>query len=123
MPAPTPENSHRSSRIRTICDALLICTLVLFSCIGLVAALPGAGASEPGPVAAVFAPWVSADEALRRGIAAGGRVLRPGSWPFVILLASEPEDGTADERPHGAWFVLRLDGLRGCGLDFGGRAP
>lgn len=94
---------------------------MLFSCIGLVAALPGADASHSGPVAAVFAPWVSADEALARGVAAGRRVLRAGSWPFVILLASEPEDATTAERPRGAWFVLRLDGLRGCGLDFGGR--
>ena len=101
---------------------MLICALLLLSCIGLVAALPSSDASGVAPVAAVFAPWVSADEALRRGLASGRRVLRHGAWPFVILLASGTEQGGPAGRPSGAWFVLRLDGLRGCGLASQGKA-
>ena len=79
--------------------------------------MPGPVAGAPAPLAAIFPPWISGREAVARSLAAGGRILRQGAVPFVVVLAPE----TA-ERPAGALLMLRLDGLAGCIISPGGDA-
>lgn len=78
------------------------------------ASLPGASASQRQPLAAVFAPWTSGEEAVARSLAAGARILRAGAAPFVVVLAPEPGAAMPVARPAGALLLLRLDGLAGC---------
>jgi len=90
-------------------DATLIASLLLVSVPLSLASLPQASAGASAPLAAVFLPWVSADDAVARSLAAGARILRLGTVPFVVVLA--PESAV---RPDGAVLMLRLDGLAGC---------
>lgn len=75
-------------------------------------ALPGASLAQPAPLAVVFPPWVSGDEAIARSLSAGHRVLRSGRSASIVIVA--PADAAAPERPIGAIMVLALAGLAGC---------
>jgi hypothetical protein len=101
-------------RVRTLRDISLISAMAVCSGFAALASLPGASASQPQPVAAVFAPWTSGEEAMARSLAAGARVLRLGAAPFVVVLAPEPDAAMPVARPAGALLLLRLDGLAGC---------
>jgi hypothetical protein len=87
----------------------LIAGLALCSGMLTLASLPGAVAGPSIPLAAIFPPWVSGEDAVARSLATGARILRQGSVPFIVVLAPE----TA-ARPSGALLMLRLDGLAGC---------
>lgn len=76
------------------------------------ASLPGSDPSRPQPLAAIFPPWTSGEDAVTRSLAAGASVLRRGAAPFVVVLA--PGLDAAPTRPAGAFLLLRLDGLAGC---------
>lgn len=99
----------RSRRLRQWCDIGLIGGLAICSGAIVLASLPGPVVGPPVPLAAIFPPWVSGEEAVARSLAAGGRILRQGAVPFVVVLAPEAAD-----RPAGALLMLRLDGLAGC---------
>lgn len=99
----------RSRRLRQWRDIGLIAGLALCSGLLALASLPGPAAGPSAPLAAIFPPWMSGDEAVARSLATGARIVRQGSVPFVVVLASE----TA-VRPAGALLMLRLDGLAGC---------
>jgi len=107
-PIATPAAS-RFGRLRQWRDIGLIAGLALFSGVVTLASLPGPAAGSPVPLAAIFPPWMSGDEAVARSLATGARILRQGAVPFVVVLAPE----TA-ARPVGALLMLRLDGLTGC---------
>lgn len=99
----------RLRRLRQWRDAGLIAGLAVCSGVVTLASLPGPISGPPAPLAAIFPPWVSGEEAVARSLATGARILRQGAVPFVVVLAPE----TA-ARPAGALLMLRLDGLAGC---------
>ncbi|KRE24229.1 hypothetical protein ASE66_03005 [Bosea sp. Root483D1] len=101
--------ASRSRRFRQWRDIGLIAGLALCSGLLTLASLPGPAVGASPPLAAIFPPWVSGDEAVARSLATGARILRQGAVPFVVVLA--PETAT---RPSGALLMLRLDGLAGC---------
>ncbi|MGX1788009.1 hypothetical protein ACWIGM_14765 [Bosea sp. NPDC055332] len=103
---PTASRLARPGRWR---DIGLIAGLSICSGFIALASLPGPVSGPSAPLAAIFPPWISGEDAVARSLAAGGRILRQGAVPFVVVLAPE----TA-ERPVGALLVLRLDGLAGC---------
>ena len=90
-------------------DIGMIAGLALGSGFLALASLPGHVAGPSSPLAAIFPPWISGDDAVARSLATGARILRQGAVPFVVVLAPE----TA-ARPAGALLMLRLDGLAGC---------
>lgn len=96
-------------RLRRWRDVGLIAGLAVCSGLLALASLPGRVPGASPPLAAIFPPWVSGEEALARSLATGARILRQGTVPFIVVLAPE----TA-ERPSGALLMLRLDGLAGC---------
>ncbi|WP_108045036.1 hypothetical protein [Bosea sp. 124] len=77
-------------------------------------ALPGETSARREPVAIVFPPWVSRDEAVARSLSAGYPVLRSGRSPFVVIAAPARTDAAPAARPQGAVMVLALAGLAGC---------
>lgn len=103
----------RSQQFRQWRDIGLITGLVLCSGLVTVASLPGPAAGPAAPLAVIFPPWVSGEEAMMRSLATGARLLRQGAMPFVVVVA--PEAATVPAaRPVGAMLMLRLDGLAGC---------
>lgn len=75
-------------------------------------ALPGAHSASPTPLAIVFPPWVSREDAIARSLSAGHRVLRSGRTAAIVIVA--PAEAAAPGRPAGAMMVLALSGLAGC---------
>jgi hypothetical protein len=102
----------RSRQIRQWRDIGLIAGLAFCSGLVTLASLPGPAAGPAAPLAVIFPPWVSGEEAVSRSLATGARLLRQGAVPFVVVLA--PEANALAARPAGAMLVLRLDGLAGC---------
>lgn len=101
--------AFRSRRPRHWREIGMIVGLAFSSGLMALASLPGPAAGSAAPLAAIFPPWISSEDAMARSLATGARILRQGSVPFVIVLAPE----TA-ARPTGALLMLRLDGLAGC---------
>lgn len=110
-----PANRGLSGRERAV-----LCFMFLASIVVAVLALPGASPGQATPLAIVFAPWVSADEAITRSLSSGYRVLRSGRSSFVVIAA--PIEAAAAVRPQGAVMVLALVGLAGC-LDAAATEP
>jgi len=70
---------------------------------------------QPGePIAALFMPNVSPDDAFRRVVSAGGTVLRPGGLPSMIIARSRDPDFTTALYQMGAVLVADANGARGC---------
>jgi len=102
-----------ASMLRKLMSVLPAAALALMSLATLAAVKLTPG--QPGePVAALFRPDVSADDAFRRVVAAGGYVLRAGGLPSLIIArSSDPEFITALYR-MGAVLVADANGARGC---------
>ncbi len=101
--------ASRTRRLRPWRDVGLIAGMALCSAVLALASLPGPVAGASPPLAAIFPPWVSGEEAVARSLATGARILRHGTVPFIVVLAPE-----SAARPSGALLMLRLDGLAGC---------
>lgn len=86
--------------------------------LGAVASLPQAQAGQTRPLALIFPPWTSQQDAVARSFAAGHEILRSGVASFIVIAAPQGEGGTAVAKPEGAMLMLALDGLAGC-LDSG----
>ena len=81
------------------------------------AVLPLAALGRPAPdqpVAVVFAPGVSLDDALGRVMAAGGLPLRAGRFGNVLVARSDRDDFADNLQKQGAWLLLDPI-LAGCG--------
>lgn len=113
MPQVVMPTASRTQLLRQWRDISLIAGFALCSGFAALASLPGAVAGPPAPLAAIFPPWISGDEAVARTLATGARILRQGAVPFVVVLAPEIAEAPA-ARPSGAILMLRLDGLAGC---------
>lgn len=88
-----------------------VLALAAFALLPLGAALATRAAPRgPGPVAAIFPPWWSAERSV---VAAGtaGPVLRLGALPFVVVAAADH----ARLRQAGAWLLLDPFALAACG--------
>ena len=96
------------------CERAALCFMFLASIVVAVAALPGTSPAQRTPVAIVFPPWISGDEAVARSIAAGHLVLRSGRSAFVVIAATADAAAAPVRRPQGAVLVLALAGLAGC---------
>lgn len=94
-------------------ERVALCLMFLASIVGAVAALPGASPAKRTPVAIVFPPWITGDEAVTRSIDAGHLVLRSGRSAFIVIVAADADTASA-HRPQGAILVLVLAGLAGC---------
>ena len=92
----------------------------------LALALPMATVLTPSPrgrdaeVAIVFPPWTAGAVAVERA-SAGGRLVRLGRYPFIII---HPDAGgfTGLAARVGAWFVVDASGVGGCPPVSGRRA-
>lgn len=98
-------------------DGAILALVLLSTLMAAVASLPGADASGQ-PLALIFPPWLSREEAMARSLAAGHLVLRGGASPFIVIAAPAAPGAAKPARPEGAWLILAPTGLAGC-LDEG----
>jgi hypothetical protein len=104
---------HFSTRSRPLVDGMLIaCFALVSSCavarIALEPRDPSAG------VAVVFAPWTSQEDALARAVEAGGRFIRYGAFPFVVVVMPETADYLSRISRDGALLVADPRALAAC---------
>jgi len=65
-------------------------------------------------VGVIFAPWTSGEAALRRAVGAGGRFVRFGVLPFVVVVIPEDPDYLARVAADGALLVVDPQALAAC---------
>jgi hypothetical protein len=65
-------------------------------------------------VGVVFAPWTPADAAFGRAVEAGGRFVRFGALPFIVVVTPETADYADRVRAAGALFVVDPQILAAC---------
>jgi hypothetical protein len=98
--------------VRTL-DVVLIAVLAAVSFaailrIGLAPRNPDAG------VAVIYAPWTSADQTLRRSVAAGARFVRFGGWPFIAIVMPEQPAYVSRALTGSALLAVDPEVLAGC---------
>lgn len=65
-------------------------------------------------VAAIFAPWTGADQAIRQVAMAGGRVVRPGLIDAIVVAQGDDADFADRLYAAGAWAVVDPAAWGGC---------
>jgi hypothetical protein len=77
-----------------------LASFLLVARIGLAPRDPSQG------VGVVFAPWTGADAAFVRAVEAGGRFVRFGGLPFIVVVTPEAADYADRVRAAGALFIV-----------------
>ena len=98
-----------SSMLRTVAPPVTT-ALAGFVAVAALALSPPAA----GPVAALFAPWLSGDEVLHRVAAADAAIVRWGALDSVVVVGSERPDLSNRLRAAGAWLVVDPVAIAGC---------
>src|SRR5262245_65379849 len=88
--------------------AFALASFLLVARIGLAPREPSQG------VGVVFAPWTGADAAFVRAVEAGGRFVRFGALPFIVVVSPETADYADRVRAGGALFVVDPRILAAC---------
>jgi len=76
-----------------------------------------ASAPDPsGQVALVYSPFSASGEAFRQAAATGGRIVRVGRKPWIVVVAPDPDNAAfaAQARASGAWLQLNPVIAGGC---------
>ena len=104
---------HFSARSRPFVDGILIVGFALasFCAVARIALEPRDPASG---VAVVFAPWTSQEDALARAVEAGGRFVRYGAFPFIVVIVPETADYLSRIASDGAVLVADPRALAAC---------
>ena len=98
---------------RRMVDGALIALLTLASFYGIARA--GLAPRDPAAgVGVIFAPWISPDAALVRAVAAGGRIVRAGGFPSVVIVVPDDPDYTSRVLHQGALMVVDPFVLEAC---------
>jgi hypothetical protein len=102
-----------STRSRLLVDGILIAGFALasFCAVARIALEPRDPAAG---VAVVFAPWTSQEDALARAVEAGGRFIRYGAFPFVVVVMPETADYLSRISRDGALLVADPRALAAC---------
>ena len=104
--------SKRSGIVLAATGLFLVATLLAPAAFSL-------APSDPTSVAVVFPPWRDHEADFLSVIAAGGRILREGALPNILI--AKGEDGRFGTRLYaeGAWAVVDPLALGGCLLGHG----
>lgn len=94
------------SRLGRVLEAAALAAFALASFL-LVARIGLAPRDPAQGVGVVFAPWTDADAAFIRAVEAGGRFVRFGALPFIVVVMPETPDYA--ERVHAAGALLLVD--------------
>ena len=79
------------------------------------AARLGLAPREPdNGVAVIFAPWISQEQAVARAARPGGRLVRMGGLPFIVVVTPDGPDYTARVLADGAMLVVDPKAIAAC---------
>jgi len=101
------------SRLGRALDAVALAIFAVASFL-LVARIGLAPRDPSEGVGVVFAPWTGADAAFVRAVEAGGRFVRFGALPFIVVVSPETADYADRVRAGGALFVVDPRILAAC---------
>jgi hypothetical protein len=105
-------NQVYSRRSKTTDVAVLVSlSLAMFCASARIGLVPRDSADG---VAVIFAPWTAAETALERSVADGGRILRFGSYPFIVVVMPDRADYADRMLDAGAWLVVDPKTLAAC---------
>jgi hypothetical protein len=65
-------------------------------------------------VAVIFAPWTNGTSSLTRAVMSGGRFVRYGRQPFIVVVVPEVPDYLSRAFANGAVLVVDPRALGGC---------
>src|SRR5215813_15269386 len=97
---PSPSRFGRALEAAALA-VFALASFLLVARIGLAPRDPSQG------VGVVFAPWTGADAAFVRAVEAGGRFVRFGALPFIVVVMPETPDYA--ERVHAAGALWLVD--------------
>jgi hypothetical protein len=102
-----------SARSHPLVDGVMIACFALasFCAVARIALSPRDPAAG---VAVVFAPWTSPEDALARAVEAGGRFVRYGAFPFIVVIMPETADYLSRISRDGALLVADPQALAAC---------
>src|SRR5262245_2808165 len=101
------------SRLGRALEAVALGSFALASF--LLVARIGFAARDPAQgVGVVFAPWTGADAAFVRAVEAGGRFVRFGGLPFIVVVTPEAADYAERVGAAGALLVVDTVALVDC---------
>jgi hypothetical protein len=102
-----------SPRLSRILEGTAIVAFALISTFAV--ARVGLEPSDPSRgVGVIFAPWIDADAALTRAVAAGGRIVRFGGLSFVVVVEPDSADYIRRVKAAGALFIVDPRILAAC---------
>ena len=104
---PSPSRFGRALEA-TALAVFALASFLLVARIGLAPRDPSQG------VGVVFAPWIGADAAFVRSVEAGGRFVRFGAFPFIVVVTPETADYADHVRAAGALLVVDPRVLAAC---------
>jgi hypothetical protein len=102
--------SPRSSRIieGTAIAAFALLSTIAVARIGLEPSDPSKG------VGVIFAPWTDGNAAFTRAVGAGGRFVRYGGPPFIVVVEPESADYVRRVKDAGALLLVDPRVLAAC---------
>jgi hypothetical protein len=111
----TPTSRQRRPRyfLQYCADGFLMLLFIGISLYGA-ARLSLAPRDPSAGVAVLFAPWVSEDESLARSVAAGGRFVRHGGYPFIAIVQPDASDYAHRAFAAGALLIADPLALAAC---------
>ena len=62
----------------------------------------------------VFAPWWSLEDVFRAAAGSGAAVVRPGPWPFSLIVRVPDKEGRTAIEAAGAWLLLDPRKIDAC---------
>ena len=99
---------------------VLIIACVAVASLFAIARLSLAPQDATAGVAVIFTPWTKAAPAMARAVDAGGRFVRFGNFPFIVVVAPERPDYVSRILAEGALFAVDPQVLAACLTLFSG---
>lgn len=105
--------SNRSVQHARLLDAVVI-TVMAAGSLYVTARIALQPRRPADGVAVVFAPWTDSSSALIRAVSAGGRFVRYGKRPFIVVVVPESADYQSRAFGKGALLVVDPQVLSAC---------
>jgi len=98
----------------TLPAVALAAAMLMGSVVATAALAIAPGADQAAPVAALFPPWWTAEEAYVAAASTGGAIVRQGALPSLLVVQSAEPGFRGRLRAAGAWVLLDPKAVGGC---------
>jgi len=98
---------------RRVLDGMLVGAFAVFS-LYVVVRLEFRPRDPAAGIGVVFAPWTDGEQAMRRAVTAGGRFVRFGGLPFIVIVIPDRGDYMDRVAASGALLIVDPQALAAC---------